>query len=627
MEAKEVFAVLEKWKNFDLDGLKPSLDEQAVSIADAQEASLKSRKQLAEETKEFKKNASEELKKGAGNLLKQYQEEIDSLTKRSKNAETSFLTLYRKLFDVVDPVHALQSSIDTMNLSEKLEKDKKNLKEKLEEMEKELNQLTNQEITLRKMEEKIASFDSKFAEEVEKKVQQRENIWKEKQKEDLEQRRIEEAQLRRELATVSEERNNLSKLLNSQQIQSIEREEMKDKIISTKEQEIKYLTEQFDIANERLSALQQQQSKADKIDDANNPAMNIHIERLRVSLQAKQEALDQSCNRVLSLTQDLKQLREEKEKEKKRFEEDILKKTNELEEIRSQLNSRPTTAQFEELSRELATLKAFEYGVDLDESLESSNADTKQLSILFANKARKLEQELVTLKSAKKEMKQTIDTLNEQLSSALSREEEAKSTIKKVEKEVELLRDFRKPSDLAEIMSGLHENSQPQDMVQLFKDQRDRFRQRVKHLEEENASLHEKCVELSKHLESLQEDNIRLYEKMRFVRSYPNQVESRKQSNNYSRLDVESGHQQEENEKTEQKYKQMYEKRNDPFAEFSKTERSRSKKNMNFADKIIYETTIRLLEHKQSRMMVLIYIIFVHLILFFVVHQYRKCHY
>jgi hypothetical protein len=37
------------------------------------------------------------------------QEEIDSLTKRSKFAEEAFLAMYRKLFDVPDPVHALQT--------------------------------------------------------------------------------------------------------------------------------------------------------------------------------------------------------------------------------------------------------------------------------------------------------------------------------------------------------------------------------------------------------------------------------------------------------------------------------------------------------------------------------------
>ncbi len=42
----------------------------------------------------------QELRKAAAPLLKSFQGEIDSLSKRSKNAEAAFLSIYKKLIDV-----------------------------------------------------------------------------------------------------------------------------------------------------------------------------------------------------------------------------------------------------------------------------------------------------------------------------------------------------------------------------------------------------------------------------------------------------------------------------------------------------------------------------------------------
>ncbi|ELT91711.1 hypothetical protein CAPTEDRAFT_90787, partial [Capitella teleta] len=41
-----------------------------------------------------------ELRKVVAPLLKGFQGEIDSLSKRSKNAEASFLSIYKRLIDV-----------------------------------------------------------------------------------------------------------------------------------------------------------------------------------------------------------------------------------------------------------------------------------------------------------------------------------------------------------------------------------------------------------------------------------------------------------------------------------------------------------------------------------------------
>lgn len=58
------------------------LDEQGLAVATAQEASVRSRKALADRTKEFRRGAAAEVSKEVAPLLKSYQEEIDRLTTR-----------------------------------------------------------------------------------------------------------------------------------------------------------------------------------------------------------------------------------------------------------------------------------------------------------------------------------------------------------------------------------------------------------------------------------------------------------------------------------------------------------------------------------------------------------------
>lgn len=52
-----------------------------------------------------------------GLLLKQYQEEIDRLTLRSKFSENAFLAVYKLLSNAPDPVHNLSSLIVTRKTS------------------------------------------------------------------------------------------------------------------------------------------------------------------------------------------------------------------------------------------------------------------------------------------------------------------------------------------------------------------------------------------------------------------------------------------------------------------------------------------------------------------------------
>lgn len=66
------------WTDLDLEGMRSSLDEVGLRVAEYQEEAMQNRKKLAEATKAFRgQHADDPNAKSYGTLLKLYQEEID----------------------------------------------------------------------------------------------------------------------------------------------------------------------------------------------------------------------------------------------------------------------------------------------------------------------------------------------------------------------------------------------------------------------------------------------------------------------------------------------------------------------------------------------------------------------
>jgi homeobox protein cut-like len=103
---------LATWKDIKLQELQKTLDTQGIEIVDNQKESVLGRKQLADRTKEFKKIPDDEKLNSFKGLLKAYQTEIDSLTKRSKVSENAFLNVYKVLAEAPDPYPLLEAAVD-----------------------------------------------------------------------------------------------------------------------------------------------------------------------------------------------------------------------------------------------------------------------------------------------------------------------------------------------------------------------------------------------------------------------------------------------------------------------------------------------------------------------------------
>ncbi|CAM9685048.1 unnamed protein product [Scytosiphon promiscuus] len=134
------------WEEVGLSDLRPTLDEQALSIAEHQESSLQSRRALAAQAKSFRVSvekevgATSDMRAASGALVRAFKGEIDALTTRSRFAESAFLALYKLLREAPDPAvtvqaleRAARAAVDT------LEGRSRSLEQRLQEQSRQLD--------------------------------------------------------------------------------------------------------------------------------------------------------------------------------------------------------------------------------------------------------------------------------------------------------------------------------------------------------------------------------------------------------------------------------------------------------------------------------------------------------
>merc|ERR1712131_540539 len=122
---------------------------------------------------------------------------------------------------------------------------------------------------------------------------------------------------------------------------------------------------------------------------------------------------------------------------------------------------------------------------------------------------------------------------------------------------------------LQEIPQTSSESADP-SLLAIVQSQRERFRLRVQELENENSQQSQNMQALSMEIESLRMDNVKLYEKIKFLQNY------RPNSGYQTNIDNEAG----------KKYASQYEDQLDPFMKFSRNEKLRKYTNLSAHDKI-----------------------------------------
>ncbi|XP_009798773.1 protein CASP [Nicotiana tabacum] len=630
-------AVASFWKDFDLEKERSTLDEQGLRIAENQENSQKNRRKLAESTRDFKKASNEDKLSLFNSLLKGYQEEVDNLTKRAKYGENAFLNIYQKLYEAPDPYPVIASIAEKDSKLSELESENRKMKVELEEFRMEATHLKNQQATIRRLEDRCRQLEQQMEEKVKEIVEIKQRSLAEENQKTLEVLKEREQLLQDQLRQAQESVSTMQKLHELAQSQLFEVRAQSEEERATKQSEVNLLMDEVERAQTRLLSLEREkgllrtQLQTANEDNDHKNSDNLDADSaLENSLYAKEKIISDLNVELHKLENTLSNEREDHMNEIKKLNSLLHEKEVALEELKKELQTRPTTKLVDDLRKKVKILQAVGYNTIEAEDWEvaTSGQEMSKLESLLLDKNRKVEHELTQLKVQLSERTSLLESAEAKIAELTAKVNEQQKLIQKLEDDI--LKGYsskdRKGTrfddwDLSE--SGGTEPpenakqrhvSSDQDQSSMLKvicNQRDRFRARLRETEEEIRQLKEKIGALTSELDKTKADNVKLYEKIRYVQDYNSERVISRGSKKYVE-DLESG----SSSDVESKYKKMYEEDINPFAAFSKKERDQRYKELGLRDKITLSSGRFLLGNKYARTFVFFYTIGLHILVF-----------
>uniref|UniRef100_A0A3Q3JFI4 Protein CASP n=1 Tax=Monopterus albus TaxID=43700 RepID=A0A3Q3JFI4_MONAL len=607
-------SMFQYWKRFDLQQLQKELDATATQLANRQDESEQSRKKLIDLSREFKKNTPEDFRKQVAPLLKSFQGEIDALSKRSKEAEAAFLNVYKKIIDVPDPVPVLELAQQLqlkLQRMHDIETENTKLRETLEDYNKEFAEVKNQEVTIKTLKEKIREYEQSLK-------SQAENLAQEKQ-----------LQLHNDYA---EKERKLTVFPSFTALETTQAELFDLKTKYDEESTAKYRAEaaqrEAESLREQLSLSNQSQqlSSPTKADSDTEPvAEAASHSSLEAELRAKERETAQLVEDVQRLQASLTKLRETTSSQITQLEQQLSSKTAILKELEEKLQKQ---ADYEEVKKELrpehSYFEKFSF-YNLHCTCSFHQDSSKPLEVLLLERNRSLQSESAALRIANTDLSGRYAELQVEFSAAVQTSAEQKELIVKLEHDLSTIQAMsslpRPDADGSEIsnMENIPEpikeatalftgsgvsphpelpQGQMDSLLSIISSQRERFRSRNQELEAESRSMQQTMQALQNELDSLRADNIKLYEKIKFLQSYAGSSDD-----------------------TVMRYSSQYEEKLDPFASFSKTERQRRYLSLSPWDKATLSLGRVILSNKTARTIAFFYTLFLHCLVFLVLYK------
>jgi len=625
------------WQEFDLPGTQRLLDDLATQITTRQDESDASRKQLIELIRGFKKSNTEETRQVVAPLLKNFQNEIDSLSKRSKAAEKSFFDIYKKFCDITDPVPTLEYCMESMKGLQKLqdlEIETAQLRETLSEYNLEMAELRSTAKKVIEMEEKVEEQEKSMEDAIDLEIKTKEEalikLFEEKQT------KIEEEKARTEqkLGEAELKAKSLQSLLDESQNELFEVRSRQERTSSAITDDMELLMTDLERANQRAVTAEKEaamlQERLHEINSQEKGEQGSSEDAgeglaLKAQLAAKEAE-------VATLVVDLqKATRATTEEEARR-----LKREGELEtslattiQERDQLASKlAMQADYEGVKKDLNILKTLEFP-----SVQSED-DARPLEVLILERSKALQAENSMLRLDKERLVREVNTTKAELEDSVGKTESQGKLIIQLEDHVEQLQAISTPyreeaegrcsSDmLAEALkvdsdpvenvferSGSLSPSSPNEtgesaaLLPIVQAQRERLRLRNEELETVGLEQQQQISVLSRQVGDLQADNLKLYEKIRFLQACGGGTRR-------SEVVV----------PVENRYQESYEQKLDPFSNFSKQEKQRKYGQLSVFEKVILSLVRFIVSNKTARLVVFFYSVLLHGLVFAVLYK------
>uniref|UniRef100_A0A2K6ETJ7 Protein CASP n=1 Tax=Propithecus coquereli TaxID=379532 RepID=A0A2K6ETJ7_PROCO len=587
--------------------------------------------------KRFDLQQLQDLRKQVAPLLKSFQGEIDALSKRSKEAEAAFLNVYKRLIDVPDPVPALdlgqQLQLKVQRLHD-IETENQKLRETLEEYNKEFAEVKNQEVTIKALKEKIREYEQTLKNQAEtialEKEQKLQNDFAEKE------RKLQETQMSTtsKLEEAEHKVQTLQTALEKTRTELFDLKTKYDEETTAKADEIEMIMTDLERANQRAEVAQREaETLREQLSSANHSlqlasqiqkAPDVAIEvltrsSLEVELAAKEREIAQLVEDVQRLQASLTKLRENSASQISQLEQQLSAKNSTLKQLEEKLKGQ---ADYEEVKKELNILKSMEFAPS--EGAGTQDA-AKPLEVLLLEKNRSLQSENAALRISNSDLSGRCAELQVHVTEAVATAAEQRELIARLEQDLSTIQSIQRPDAEGAAEHGLEKIPEPikeatalfygptaptsgalpegqvDSLLSIISSQRERFRARNQELEAENRLAQHTLQALQSELDSLRADNIKLFEKIKFLQSYPGRG---------------SG-----SDDTELRYSSQYEERLDPFSSFSKRERQRKYLSLSPWDKATLSMGRLVLSNKMARTIGFFYMLFLHCLVFLVLYK------
>ncbi|KAF8608787.1 hypothetical protein BDV93DRAFT_518842 [Ceratobasidium sp. AG-I] len=622
------------WKEIDLSELQKKLDTQGLELVENQKESVVGRKGLADKTKDFKKLPEDEKPEAFKGLLKAYQNEIDTLTKRCKASDNAFLGVYKLLAEAPDPYPLLNSVVDMMvKVSEAQDKavELQALKEENIELKRQTTELGDAKKKLDTLEEKMDSM-------IQARVSQKENELNATYDEKMRNYEDREQDLQRQLTLTKSQLRDLRASHDTSQAKLLNHSQKQDQEVDAKLAEMDLIVADLERANSRVAAVERR-----------NEILRAEIEALRTGsdsvqrIQALETQLSESdaeAQRLRIAFEELKRSTSESinatQKKLSEAEKESSARGVEIENLKARVRQ---YADYDEIKRELGIMKFVEFGEDDDDEapMPDPNADKanlqqgQSLEGLLMAKNRKLLEELTNIRVLHTELESSLHAVSEEV--VHTREELDKQTALNEKLENDLLHINERPSygalektdalavgqdglaglNLGQKSMDVERSATPQpdnSILPIVTSQRDRFRQRNAELEEELRKQFESISELRSEIKSLQSDNMKLYEKVRYMQSYRDEGSASWSSLAVPQASNDLG-----------KYRTMYEDSLNPFQAFRGHEAARAVQDLNVVERSVLVITRQVLGNRRARTAFIGYAFFLHGLVLYITYQ------
>uniref|UniRef100_A0A8C4MLG1 Protein CASP n=1 Tax=Equus asinus TaxID=9793 RepID=A0A8C4MLG1_EQUAS len=587
--------------------------------------------------KRFDLQQLQDLRKQVAPLLKSFQGEIDALSKRSKEAEAAFLNVYKRLIDVPDPVPALelgqQLQVKVQRLHD-IETENQKLRETLEEYNKEFAEVKNQEVTIKALKEKIREYEQTLKNQAEtialEKEQKLQNDFAEKE------RKLQETQMSTtsKLEEAEHKVQTLQTALEKTRTELFDLKTKYDEEITAKADEMEMIMTDLERANQRAEVAQREaETLREQLSSANHSlqlasqiqkAPDVAIEvltrsSLEVELAAKEREIAQLVEDVQRLQASLSKLRENSASQISQLEQQLSAKNSTLKQLEEKLKGQ---ADYEEVKKELNILKSMEFAPSEGAGTQDAS---KPLEVLLLEKNRSLQSENAALRISNSDLSGRCAELQVHVTEATTTAAEQRELIARLEQDLSTIQSIQRPDAEGAAEHGLEKIPEPikeatalfygpsapasgtlpegqvDSLLSIISSQRERFRARNQELEAENRLAQHTIQALQNELDSLRADNIKLFEKIKFLQSYPGRGGS--------------------SDDTELRYSSQYEERLDPFSSFSKRERQRKYLSLSPWDKATLSMGRLVLSNKMARTIGFFYTLFLHCLVFLVLYK------